>query len=710
MPSRTSTSWTSSFTRVTAAFAVMLGGSVLVAWSIGHPTAPSILPERPPMLADAACGLVLCGLALWLLAPPGSTEPGGRGRLRTWLGRSAGVLALALAVAGFLDHAMPGPILAWPWARHWIAQSSANELATLALASLATMSLDVKIGRVRLCRVFAAAVIAITLVALVGLVYGAPALYGRSPTNGMSIPTVMGYGAVALGVLLARPGEGSVAVMLARGSGGTVARRLLPVAFLLPIVLGGALLVGEERGWYARPTSTALLVSGTVLLLGVAVVLSAMSLDRRERERSRLLEAAQIARARADEASAAKSRFLATMSHELRTPLNAILGYTELMELGVAGPVSQGQRDYHERVRASGRHLLGLINEVLDFSKLEAGQITIEPSESPAIEALAAALGLVRPQAASRRIELREQLDCPSGARFRADPDRVRQVLVNLLSNAVKFTADGGSVVASCGQFTGDGPFAAPTEHGWIYFRVQDTGIGIPREEQERVFEPFVQVDGGHTRRSGGTGLGLTISRRLARLMGGEITLESRVGQGSIFTLWLPATSMLTVEAPVTSCNVGLALKANVDTVVESFLDRLRADPALPSAASASQSALEDHTAALVMDLAQRLVIIDEGRQDTTRLIRDGVVLQRRLCELHGAQRYNLGWSEAALDREYLILRDAIGDCLLAHTPLETHAQIEDALQVMHVFLDEAALQSRAGWKRAARRGLRALS
>ncbi|HYD54569.1 MAG TPA: ATP-binding protein, partial [Gemmatimonadaceae bacterium] len=361
--------------------------------------------------------------------------------------------------------------------------------------------------------------------------------------------------------------------------------------------------------------------------------------------------------------------------------------------------------------RASGRHLLGLINEVLDFSKLEAGHVTVDQAPASAVEALAASLGLVRPQAALRGVELRELLDCEPGTRFLADADRVRQVLVNLLSNAIKFTADGGWVEATCGHRPSGGPFAAPGDTGWVFFRVRDTGIGIATDEQERVFDPFVQVDGGHTRRAGGTGLGLTISRRLARLMGGEITLESKVGQGSTFTLWLPATTALEpAAASATLCNVGLALKANVEAVSDAFVDRLRADPALPMAVGASHAALEDHTAALVIDLAQHLVIIDEGRRDTTTLIRDGVRLQRRVSELHGAQRFHLGWPEETLVREHAILREVIDECLRTRTPAEVRAQVDDALQVMHVFIDQAMQQSREGWRRAARRGLRAIS
>nr|WP_276510390.1 HAMP domain-containing sensor histidine kinase [Longimicrobium terrae] len=232
--------------------------------------------------------------------------------------------------------------------------------------------------------------------------------------------------------------------------------------------------------------------------------------------------------AAAEEANRVKSQFLATMSHELRTPLNAIGGYTELLEMGVRGPVTDQQRDDLLRIQASQRHLLGLINEVLNYAKLETGVVQYELADVPVREVVASAEALVSPQARVKGLHLNVVLRDP-GMVVRADADKLLQVLANLLSNAVKFTESGGRVGLWCGVVDRAG-----------LFRVTDTGIGIPADKLDDIFEPFVQVRSDLTRTAEGTGLGLAISRDLARGMGGELLAESVVGEGSTFTLTLP--------------------------------------------------------------------------------------------------------------------------------------------------------------------------
>ncbi len=231
----------------------------------------------------------------------------------------------------------------------------------------------------------------------------------------------------------------------------------------------------------------------------------------------------------AEAASQAKSQFLANMSHELRTPINAIVGYGELLRMQLAGPVNQAQAEYLERVRVSANHLLGLITDVLDLSKIEAGHFHITNDAAPINDDVLAALALVRPQADEKRIELVHE--CTTDGSYCGDPARVRQILANLLSNAVKFTDVGGRITVRCG---------AEEPGSRLYVQVEDTGIGIAPEQLSAIFEPFVQASTGTTRTHGGTGLGLSISRQLARLMKGEITAQSEPGTGSVFTLWLP--------------------------------------------------------------------------------------------------------------------------------------------------------------------------
>ena len=243
-----------------------------------------------------------------------------------------------------------------------------------------------------------------------------------------------------------------------------------------------------------------------------------------KRARATIEEAYRVA----ESANRAKAEFLAVMSHELRTPLNAIGGYAELMEMGIRGPVTVQQQEDLRRIQTSQRHLLGLINEVLNYAKLETGSVHYDVRDVPLRETVSAAESLVAPQARTSGLAL-AVTSCDGALVARADAEKLRQILVNLLSNAVKFTPSGGRIEVSCGA-----------SERTVTVRVRDTGIGIPADKLEVIFDPFVQVRADLTRPHEGTGLGLAISRDLARGMDGDLTVESTLAKGSTFVLSLP--------------------------------------------------------------------------------------------------------------------------------------------------------------------------
>jgi signal transduction histidine kinase len=246
-------------------------------------------------------------------------------------------------------------------------------------------------------------------------------------------------------------------------------------------------------------------------------------------ECERLLESERGARAEAEDANRAKSRFLTVMSHELRTPLNAIGGYAELIELEIHGAITEAQREALQRIQRSERHLLCLIESVLSFARVEAGTVRFDIRKVGTTELVNAAQALVEPQLRARGLTV-ALVDCDEPRWAAADPEKVRQILLNLLSNAMKFTPRGGQLTIACAS-----------RDDVVEISVADSGIGIPADKLQSIFEPFVQVDTRLTRAQDGVGLGLAISRDLARKMGGDLLVVSTEGQGACFTLRLPA-------------------------------------------------------------------------------------------------------------------------------------------------------------------------
>jgi len=301
---------------------------------------------------------------------------------------------------------------------------------------------------------------------------------------------------------------------------------------VVPLVFRGT--VGGAITFVSRPGDPPYLPEEVALASDLAAACASAI------ESARLYEVASTARAAAEAAqrdaevaNLAKSRFLSMMTHDLRTPLNAIGGYAQLLDLGIHGPVTAQQHTDLTRIKASQEHLLGLINKILSFAKLEAGTVHYAMEDVPLDESIRDVEVFIAPQLVQKKLQYRYEPAADTGGetvRVRADPEKLLQILVNLLSNAMKFTEPGGQIDVSC---------ELPTDTV-AALSVRDTGKGIPPHEMDSIFEPFVQVGRGLSTAAEGVGLGLAICRELARGMGGDLTAKSTVGEGSVFTLVLP--------------------------------------------------------------------------------------------------------------------------------------------------------------------------
>jgi signal transduction histidine kinase len=439
---------------------------------------------------------------------------------------------------------------------------------------------------------------------------------------------------------------------------------------------------------------------------------------------------AAIGRAKEDSANQVRTEVLTTMSHEIRTPLNAIVGYAELLELGLAGPLTQKQRDYVSRLRLSGAHLVGLVNDVLDLAKADAGRLLMSGEKASTVSAIATALATTQQAADNANVRIVDtSLNEESNGEvsYVGDGRRVRQILINLVANAIKFTPPGGQVTLSCGavdespagtHLIGAGP--------WTYIRVADTGTGVPSDQRTMIFEPFVQAEGGFARSKGGTGLGLTISRRLARLMGGDLILEtnsSDAPSGAVFTLWLPRTNETTSRRKTDSpeladeriaralessadyrvyglAEIGRHLRGHVEEVLRRVALRLRTDPEFPSSDALSPSEVEDHQLAFLADVVQSLIVIDETGGIDSALYRAGSEIQLVVSSLHGKTRHHQGWTLEHLDRESMIMHEELEGLIHRHVPNGV-GDVTAALAVIAHLIEHARLESARAYRRA---------
>jgi signal transduction histidine kinase len=390
-------------------------------------------------------------------------------------------------------------------------------------------------------QMFATPALLISLIAILGYVFGVKGMYSLSQSAGMALPTAVSLLVLGIGIIFAVRDRGVPALLMDEGPAGVLTRRLLPAAVFAPIVLGVIRLAGESAGIYESEFGVSLFSFATILTFVGLVLWSARVLRETDKERVDLLalekEArahaenargeAEVARAEAERANNSKTDFLAVMSHELRTPLTAIMGYEELLSDGITGPVTELQRQQLGRINASARHLLGLIDEILTFARVDIGRERVRWESISVNNTLADAAALVESMATAKKLRLVATV-LDEDQSIQTDGTKLRQMLVNLLSNGIKFT-DKGDVHLGCS-----------VSNGILEVSIADTGCGIAAENIEFVFEPFWQAEQTATRKTGGTGLGLSVTRKLARLLGGDVTVASRLGSGTTFLLTLP--------------------------------------------------------------------------------------------------------------------------------------------------------------------------
>ena len=543
---------------------ILLGTTALVAWATGS---ASVFRGRGPivMLPITAACFVLSGLGLLIAQKHGS-------RAGTIISRIlAGIVAL-IALFILFEYGMGVHYgiemlgIPEPEGATGTRRMAVNTAIAFVLFSQGLIFLEGdRRSRGLKSQGFATLALVVAFVAVVGHVFDVRDFYNLRLLAGMAISAAIGFILLGLGLLFSQLDRGVPALVVDDGAAGFVARRLLPGALIVPFVLALLGVMAEQRGFFGERLGVSLVAVADMVIFLLLIAWSARVVRDVDRKRGELfvlereahaaserarneaeaaMQQAEAARAEAESANGAKSDFLAVMSHELRTPLAAIMGYQELLADGITGPITDAQGQQLARIKVSARHLLSLIDEILTFTRLDAGRETVVEEPVDVAAAMRDVGQIVEPLAEAKKLELKITPPAEK-VTIETDATKIRQILVNLLSNAVKFTEEGS--VSLEGKVVGDE----------VQLTVRDTGIGIQPEHINRIFDPFWQVEQKATRRAPGTGLGLTVTKRLANLLGGDVSVTSNIGEGTTFTVTLPRKVPHIVSIPERALRAG---------------------------------------------------------------------------------------------------------------------------------------------------------